>query len=275
MTNIVKRYLVAVIAVPVMIYVLMVLPSWVFALMVSAIMLMVLLEWLQLINGLKLTAPMTLGMTLGAVQLAGVFAYSNSDEGFFLFFTTLLILLGLNSYGLINLNSDIKQRSIGNGIVLMAIMMCSMGGGSLILLRDVDMEPDGRFWVLMLLAIVWLGDTGAMHFGKIFGRHKLAPVVSPKKTVEGLIAGALTGLAGGSAVYFIFDFPVPYWHILIMAPLLVVLAHIGDLTASMTKRAARVKDSSRMIPGHGGYLDRFDNVLLSTPFLYIYIKLVL
>jgi len=274
MTNIVTRYLVAVIAVPVMIYVLIKLPSWVFALMVSGIMLMVLFEWLQLINGLKLTAPMTLGMTLGAVQLAGVYAFSVSNEGFVLFFTNLLVLLGLNSFGLINLSSDIKQRSVGNGIVLMAIMMCSLGGGSLMLLREVNFQPDGRFWVLMLLAVVWIGDAGAMHFGKMLGRHKLAPVISPKKTVEGLIAGAITGTLAGSAVYYLFDYSVPFWHILLLGPLLVILAHIGDLTASMTKRAARVKDSSHLIPGHGGYLDRFDNILLSAPFLYVYIKLI-
>jgi len=274
MTNTVTRYLVALIAVPVMLYVLMVLPSPVFALMVSSIMLMVLFEWFLLIDGLKLTAPRTLGMTMGAVQLAGVYAYAVSGEGLFLFFTTLLVILGLNSYGLINLTSDIKQRSVGNGMMLMAIMMCSWGGGSLILLRELNLDPDGRYWVLLLLAVVWLGDTGAMHFGKLLGRHKLAPVISPKKTVEGLIAGIVCGLAGGFGVYFIFEMPVPYWHILIIAPLLVILAHIGDLTASMTKRAARVKDSSRMIPGHGGYLDRFDNMLLSTPFLYLYIKLI-
>ena len=270
MTNTMKRYLVAGIAIPVMIYVLMFLPSWVFHIMVTALMMMVLLEWLQLINGLKQAAPMILGMTMGVVQLIGIYAYAVSSDGKYLFLTTMLVVIGINGYGLINLAHDIKQRSTGNGTMLMAILVCGWGGGSMILLRELSFQPDGRFWVILLLAITWLGDTGAMHFGRWIGKHKLAPIISPKKTIEGLIAAVLCGLAGGFGAYFACGFTMPWWHILIIAPVIVVLAHVGDLTASMVKRAARVKDSSKRIPGHGGYLDRFDNVLLSAPFLYLY-----
>lgn len=272
MTNTMTRYLIAGTAIPLMISVLMWLPPWVFHLMISALMLMVLLEWLQLINGLKQAAPMTLGMTMGFVQLAGIYAYAVKDDGTVLFLTTMLVVIGINSYGLVNLSHDIKQRSTGNGTMFMAIIMCCWGGGSLILIRESGVIPDGRYWVLLLLAITWMGDAGAMHFGRWLGKHKLAPVISPKKTVEGLISGVISGLAAGFAVYFAFDFPMPWWHILILAPGIVGLAHVGDLTASMVKRAARVKDSSKRIPGHGGYLDRFDNVLLSAPFVYLYIQ---
>lgn len=275
MQNTLIRYLVALLAVPAILYVLIALPPWSFHILVSAIMMMVLVEWLQLIGGLKLASPLILGLTLGAVQLTGVYTFAVSQDGKVLYFTTMLVILGLSAYSLVNQAFDIKQRSTGNGSMLMAIMMSTWGGGSLILLREIEAIPDGRFWILMLFAIAWLGDTGAMHFGKLLGKHKLSPVISPKKTIEGLIAGILTGTAAGFAVYYGFDFNMPFWHLFIIGPLVVCFAHIGDLTASMTKRAARVKDSSKLIPGHGGYLDRFDNLLLSTPFIYLYIQYIL
>ncbi|HPQ41080.1 MAG TPA: phosphatidate cytidylyltransferase [bacterium] len=275
MNNLVTRYLVAGVAIPAILALLMLAESWIFDVFVALLMMMVLFEWLQLIRSLKLAVPRILGMSMGAVQLGGIYAFAITGNGMFLLFTTMLTVLGINAYSLLNLEYDIKQRSLGNGTMLMAIILVCWGGGSLILLRELLISPGGQYWILFLFAAAWAGDAGAMHLGRWFGKHRLAPVISPKKTVEGLIGGVLCALMAGAAVFHFCTFPYPFWHVLILAPLIVGLSHIGDLSASMVKRTARVKDSGRMIPGHGGYLDRFDNMLLTAPFLYLYILLVL
>ncbi|MBN1295154.1 phosphatidate cytidylyltransferase [bacterium] len=275
MSNILTRYIVALIAIPTILYILFCAPSWVFNLLMALIMMLVLLEWLHLIQGLKLAAPLTLGMTMGAVLLTGITVFAVTGNGLFLFFTSILAVLGLNLFGLLNQAFDIKQRALGNAAMLMAVMMTAWGGGSIILIRESETIPDSRYWILLLFTMVWSGDTGAMHLGRRFGRHKLAPVISPKKTVEGLVGAVTCATITSAAVFHLFHFPYPLWHVLIIAPITVALAHTGDLTASMIKRAAQVKDSGHLIPGHGGYLDRFDALLLSSPFVYLYIQLVL
>lgn len=275
MTNLFKRYIVAAVAIPAILAILMFAESWVFNVFVALVMMMVLFEWLQLLRSLKIAVPRILGMTMGAVQLAGLYAYAATNNGMFLMFTLMLVVLGINTYSLMNLKFDIKQRSLGNGTMLMALIMIGWGGGSLILIRELTAGLGGEYWILLLFAVAWTGDAGAMHLGRWFGKHKLAPVVSPNKTVEGLIGGILCGTGIAAVIFHFHAFPCPFWHVFILAPAIVGLSHIGDLSASMVKRTARVKDSGRMIPGHGGYLDRFDNMLLTAPFLYLYILFVL
>jgi len=271
----IKRYAVAVITVPGILAILFWADPWVFDLFIGLVMLLALLEWLQLIHSLKIAVPRILGMTLGAVNLGGIYAYAMTDQSVFLLFVLMLTLLGINTYGLMYLEFDIKQRSLGNGAMLMAITLVCWGGGALILLRELTVAPGGTFWILFLFATAWVGDAGAMHLGRWLGRHKLAPVISPKKTVEGLVGGVLCAAAAGITVFYFCRFPYPIHHALILTPAIVGLSHIGDLTASMVKRTARVKDSGKLIPGHGGILDRFDNMLLTAPFLYLYILFIL
>ncbi len=274
MKNMLTRYLVAILAIPLILAALMLAPSWVFNTFVTFAMMATLFEWMKLFRGLKIAAPIFLSMTMGLALLAGIWAYSVSDNGFFLFASVMPVMLGLTCFGLMNLHHDIKQKTLGNGAVLLALFLCAWGGGSLILLRELpQVNPDGRYWIILLFALAWSGDAGAMHVGKIIGRHKLTPIISPKKTIEGLIGGIVVSAIAGFVMHRYLPFTMPLWHVFILAPLTVVMAHIGDLTASMAKRAAGVKDSGRMIPGHGGFLDRFDNLLLTAPLIYLYIRI--
>lgn len=272
MKNLMLRYAVAVIAIPLILLLLMAAPSWVFNLFAAAVMLAALYEWLSLIQTQKIAAPRFLGMATGLVMLCGIWGFALSDDGLYLYITAILILTGISVFGLTNLNHDIKQKAMGNGSVVMAIMICCWGGGSLILIREMQYIPDGRFWIILLFAMVWSGDAGAMHFGKLLGRHKLTPIISPRKTIEGLIGGIIVATVAGFLVRHYLHLPIPIWHMILLAPISVLLAHLGDLTGSMAKRVAGVKDSGHMIPGHGGYLDRFDNLMFSAPFLYLYIR---
>ena len=142
-------------------------------------------------------------------------------------------------------------------------------GHHLILLRDIS--GAGKGLLFFLLVTVWLGDTAAYLFGKRFGRHKLRPTISPGKTIEGTIAGIVFGTIGGLGVCsFFLEDTLSFPHALILAVLLGIVGQLSDLSESIIKRSAEVKDSGNLIPGHGGLLDRCDSLIFSAPVLYYY-----
>ncbi|OFZ19668.1 MAG: hypothetical protein A2X94_16550 [Bdellovibrionales bacterium GWB1_55_8] len=132
--------------------------------------------------------------------------------------------------------------------------------------------PRGELWAVLFFLIVWLNDTAAYFVGKKYGRRKLYPTVSPQKTVE----GALGGLVGGLLVSLVFGalFLRGNWSAIVIAPLIVgPAAQAGDLVESLFKRAFEVKDSGSILPGHGGFLDRFDGVVFALPVMYAVLRL--
>ncbi len=139
-------------------------------------------------------------------------------------------------------------------------------------LRNIEF---GRSLVMLTIAPSCLCDTFAFLAGKAFGHRKLAPVVSPNKTVEGFI-GALAGSVGGAfLVWALVPRFVPWVHVLVIALVIWVLSPMGDLIESMMKRSAGVKDSGTIIPGHGGLLDRLDALTFTGPFVYLYARYVM
>ncbi|MFQ5694878.1 MAG: phosphatidate cytidylyltransferase [Terriglobia bacterium] len=136
-------------------------------------------------------------------------------------------------------------------------------------------SEQGRWALLFLLILVWVSDTAAYFGGRAFGRHKLAASISPGKTVEGTLASALAALAVG---YWLFTrwFPdSPAVHAFALPLVVNLAAQVGDLAESGVKRSAGVKDSSGLLPGHGGVLDRIDALLFALPALWYYWKLLL
>lgn len=126
--------------------------------------------------------------------------------------------------------------------------------------------------LLFLFGLLWIGDTAAMGIGSWLGRHKLAPTVSPNKTVEGFIGGLLGAVAVGLLMHFWRLPQIGLGHILVIALGCSLFGQLGDLVESMWKRSLGIKDSSRVIPGHGGVLDRFDSLLFAAPFMYFYLR---
>jgi phosphatidate cytidylyltransferase len=136
-----------------------------------------------------------------------------------------------------------------------------------LLQRDL---PDGPFWVFVAVAVTFANDTGAYFAGRFLGRHKLYPAISPSKTIE----GAVGGLVGGALIAWVcratfFDGLTARDCLMVAVPG-AVIGPIGDLLESMIKRSAGVKDSGRMLPGHGGILDRVDALLFVTAWIYAY-----
>jgi phosphatidate cytidylyltransferase len=129
----------------------------------------------------------------------------------------------------------------------------------------------GFYASLFLVVLIWTQDTAAYAMGRAFGKHRLAPAISPKKSWEGAVGGLLAGVLMSLAFRELFMKDLfGRGEILVIAALLGALAQVSDLTESLMKRCFGVKDSSSLLPGHGGILDRFDSFLLTAPFLYFY-----
>lgn len=134
----------------------------------------------------------------------------------------------------------------------------------------LNIQNDGLGYVVFLFTTILLTDTGCYYFGKKFGKHKLAPVISPNKTIEGSIGGTICAIIGALIIgYFIH---LGIYHSLILGFLCTIFAQIGDLSESLIKRDAGVKDSGNILPGHGGFLDRTDSYVLTIPVMFYYLK---
>jgi len=124
-----------------------------------------------------------------------------------------------------------------------------------------------------IFLLLWANDTGGYFGGKFFGKHKLYERISPKKTWEGSIAGLILSLSIAYGLFLVFgEFSLPFW--LGLSAIIVVAGSLGDLVESQLKRSLSIKDSGSSIPGHGGFLDRFDGLIVSLPFVVIYFEIV-
>jgi phosphatidate cytidylyltransferase len=129
-------------------------------------------------------------------------------------------------------------------------------------------QEHGPNGIYFLLAVIFIGDTGAYFIGKPLGKHKLAPLASPHKTWEGSVGGVVFACLGGIAAQQLFLPEAVLWKAAIIAFVVHVVAQFSDPLESLFKRAAGVKDSSNILPGHGGFFDRIDSMILAAPFYY-------
>lgn len=125
----------------------------------------------------------------------------------------------------------------------------------------------------MFFAMVMMTDTGAYYTGRSIGRNKLAPRISPGKTIEGAVGGFITAIITGPLCKLIFFPEIPILHAALLGAAIGVIGQVGDLAESMLKRGADVKDSGTLLPGHGGMLDRVDSILFCAPLLYYYARI--
>lgn len=159
--------------------------------------------------------------------------------------------------------------AIFSGIVYMGVLF----GAYALLVREgtpSQTGPTQAGWFLFPMFIVWAGDTGAYFVGRAIGKHKLSPMVSPGKSWEGAIGGLFFSVLGAFVASWILPLPaMPAWLIVTMAIPGAILGQIGDLCESMIKRATGYKDSSRILYGHGGMLDRVDALIFAVPWVLL------
>lgn len=140
------------------------------------------------------------------------------------------------------------------------------------LLVQVRQFEDGVWWVAFFLLVIWAGDTGAYFAGRRFGRRKLYPLISPKKTIEGLVGGLTASVLAAAILGFSALSRYDLGTMVTLALFVSAVSVVGDLCESLIKRGFDVKDSGSILPGHGGFLDRFDSVVFGLPIMYAGLK---
>ena len=263
-----KRELTAAVLSPVAIYVIGWSNTYVFDAVIGLIAALALYEFLILGRRKGYDLPVVLCLLLMLfIVLAFVLEPISVEMGVF------LVLLVIPAWYVLSRRA-LEDALPSSAIAVMATLYVGMLGGSLIRLRNDFGLKIGPKLVFFLLLVVWLGDAGAYYIGKQFGRHKLSPLISPKKTIEGGIGGIVTAVITAVVIQLTFFHELPLIHAIIGGVVLSIAGVIGDLAESMWKRSAAVKDSGTLIPGHGGFLDRFDSVFFTAPILYVYWVLI-
>lgn len=247
-----KRVLTAAIAIPVVFAITLFTPDWIFALAVGLVAALAAEEFLSLGATRGLGRPGQ--WFLLPVGLVASSFFGGAEWVLTILAGSTIVLLAATAFSG-STEAAIGRASIGLG----SIVYCGLTLGFLILLP--------RELILLLFAIVWAGDSAAYYAGKSLGRHLLAPRISPKKTWEGGIAGLagsiLAGIIGG--VFFLSE---PWLNLAVISGIVAIAGQIGDLAESALKRSAGVKDSSSILPGHGGILDRLDSLFFAVPVFY-------
>ena len=257
-----SRELTAAIGTPIIVWIIGWAPPYVYDVAIALVCALALYEFLDLgrKKGYPIPVPLCIAVMV-FILAAFVLEPISVEMGVFL---SLLIIPGFYVFA----GGDLEQALPGSAISVLATLYVGMLGGSLIRIRN-DF-PEGAKLIFFLVLVVWLGDAGAYYFGRKFGRHKLSPRISPKKTVEGGIGGILASVITALVLHYTVFPSFPLFHTVIAAILLSVTGIIGDLAESMWKRSAGVKDSGTLLPGHGGFFDRLDSILFTAPILYAY-----
>jgi phosphatidate cytidylyltransferase len=241
-------------------------PPLVFAATIAVCSILALYEFLILGRKKGYEVPIWLCIALSMIILSAFILEDLSVE--MGMFVTLLVIPASYVFS----KKPLEDSLPSSAIAVLATMYVGMLGGSIIRMRN-DF-PDGPKLIFFLGLVVWLGDAGAYYTGKNLGRRKMAPHISPKKTIEGGIGGIATSVIAAIIIHFTFFPKFPLVHAIIAGALLSMAGMIGDLAESMWKRSAAVKDSGTLIPGHGGFLDRFDSIFFTAPILYCYWTLI-
>ena len=163
----------------------------------------------------------------------------------------------------------LRRALRASAVSALAATAFATAGAAFVLLRGAD---QGAEWVLLAVLAVMSTDAAAYAVGRSLGRRRLAPAISPNKTVEGALGGWLGGFGAAIALDQILGLRIEIWPFVLLALALPLFAQVGDLAESLFKRAHDVKDSSALIPGHGGVLDRLDSLLFGIPAVYFFVE---
>jgi phosphatidate cytidylyltransferase len=264
-----KRILTALVLIPLVLLLVFLGPKWLFALLTAGVAALAAWEYLGMAERTGARPPRVAVVVAIALLFAGHFEYPDLTSSIFGLLALALLVYSVFASPVERVMADATASVfcfLYTGLTLLAIPA----------LRD---ETNGPSLVAFLFCAVWAGDIAALYVGRAFGRHKLAPTISPNKSWEGSIAsvagsmlavGALLALAAYLETWNSakLTFGEDLWYWLALAAVLNIVAQVGDLAESALKRSVGLKDSGNLLPGHGGILDRIDALLLAAPILW-------
>jgi phosphatidate cytidylyltransferase len=251
-----KRIVTALVLIPFFCYIVLWSPPWAFLATVAAVAVLCFREYAELVALHGIAKPHVFGYVAGLLVLL----LPGKDGAFFVLIAILAMSLGLKAREM--------RQALPNAAALLLGVAYVFGS----LRCAVELRAISVYWLFFALSLNWAGDIAALYVGRAFGRHRLAPEVSPGKSWEGSAGSAIASVIYG-AFYFHWLLPAAP---LVAALGLTVIANIagqlGDLCESAMKRGAGVKDSGNLLPGHGGWLDRVDSTLFALPVVYFVVS---
>jgi len=246
-----KRVLTAAVAIPFVVFITVFSPDWLFAFVIGLVCALAVDEFLSLAERKGIGRPGRWFLVPSALVAISFLGGANwVITAFALSALTLMTAM---------IFSERIETVLGRvGMGLGGVAYCSLTLGFIIMMP--------REQVLLLFAIIWVGDSAAYYVGRAFGRHSLAAKVSPKKTIEGAAAGLIGSVVAG--VFGALSLREPWLQVAGISAATAIAGQVGDLAESVLKRSAGVKDSSSILPGHGGILDRLDSLFFAAPVFY-------
>ncbi|MXX80670.1 MAG: hypothetical protein F4Y69_06500 [Chloroflexi bacterium] len=250
-----------------------------------------------LIGGPLFSALLALSLAIGLLEIARIARLDRRSPIFFVAVAAIGAIMGVatsdanvsllwpilaSGIGIAGVATVVAVRSIPepdpeqlkpllvDGLAMLgSVLYLAIPGSTFVFVRAADQGAD---WMLLAVLAVMAADAAAYAGGRLLGRRQLAPSVSPNKTVEGAVFGWLGGFGATLALDQILNLDVQLWPLVLLAIVLPIASQLGDLAESLFKRAMDVKDSSNLIPGHGGVLDRLDSLLFGLPVVYFFLQ---
>lgn len=255
-----KREAFALIAIPLLVATVVWLPSWVFLALLAAAVAVAADELLAMARGSGIAVGRWIPLALVVGLLGSSWQWGLTGTAI----ASIVAVIVIPAAQLADPRAP-EGGLAGTAVACLTVFYAGLCGACLGWLRVLPGDDLGIRLLFFFLATIWAGDSGAYYVGSKLGRHKMSPRISPNKTWEGLAGAVVTTFAAAAAAKLLFALPISWLHIAGLAAILAVAAPLGDLVESQFKRDTRVKDSSSLIPGHGGFLDRTDSLLYAAP----------
>jgi phosphatidate cytidylyltransferase len=261
----VTRVLSAIVLAPAVIGAVWFAPLWLFVLLLEAVLVLAFVEYADMAARTGVVVPRAAACTAAAAACAAV-AWPGQPS---LDLVLVAAVLGTSATVLASYQPAAHVAASAAAAVF-PVLYLGLPLGTLGAMRGAF----GREAVLLVLLVVWVSDSAQYYAGRFFGRRRLSPTISPKKTVEGAAGGFAAGIAATVVLGRMWLPGLAWWWLAGIGAVLVALGIAGDLFESLLKRSAEVKDSSGLIPGHGGALDRIDALLFAAPGCYLFLRLL-
>ncbi len=257
-----KRVITTFVSIPFLIGIIYFAPSWIFTILILFTALVSLHEFYAMVRPKAAEKTVFLNYLLTALLFFSLLGKDLFYIAIFPLFVIFPLALSISGYS----KGHPKMGDIGQ-IILGPFYICL----PLAFLAIIARLPQGQMWVFFILAVIFAGDTCSFYVGRLFGKHKLTQI-SPGKTWEVTLGGLIANVVSAGIFACLFFPSLSLSSIMVLGVAIGISGQVGDLAESMLKRMSNIKDSGRILPGHGGMLDRIDGLLFAIPVLYIYLN---